>query len=121
MTAGETLHQFFSSFGIPAYPETEIPEDTAFPFLTYSVSMGVWGQNTSLTVKIWYHTDSEAAPTAKAMELHDAIARGGVQLSCDRGSIWLRPGNPWLINGAHEGDRSIKLRQMNIDAAWNTL
>ena len=121
MTAGEALYGFFSGFGIPAYPNTEVPEDAVFPFLTYSMSMGAWGQTVSLTVQLWYHTQSEAEPTAKAMEIHDAIGLGGKQLGCDRGSIWLRMGNPWCLSLAQEDDKTVKLRQMNIDATWHTL
>ena len=35
MTPTAALYQFWSSFGITAYPSNRVPEDTAFPFITY--------------------------------------------------------------------------------------
>ena len=113
MTATEALYQFFSGFGLPAYPDTAVPHDTVMPYLTYSVSTGGWGDMpVALTCRLWYHTAKEAEPNAKAEEIARAIGRGGVQL--------LR-GEPWCINAAHENDQSIKLRQLNISAIFNTL
>lgn len=34
MTATEALYKFFSGFGLPAYPDTAVPQDTVMPYLT---------------------------------------------------------------------------------------
>lgn len=63
------------------------------PYLTYSVSVGGWGDMAnSLTVKLWYHTEKEAEPNAKAEEISRTIGRGGIQLPCDTGTVWLMRG-----------------------------
>lgn len=122
MTATEALYKFFSGFGLPAYPDTAVPQDTVMPYLTYSVSVGGWGDMpVSLTCKLWYHTEREAEPNAKADEIGRAIGRGGTQLPCERGTVWLLRGEPWCINATHESDQSIKLRTLNISAVYNTI
>lgn len=122
MTATEALYKFFSDFNLPAYPDTAVPSDTVMPYLTYSVSVGGWGDMAnSLTVKLWYHTEKEAEPNAKAEEISRTIGRGGIQLPCDTGTVWLMRGEPWCINSTFESDQSIKLRQLNVAAIFNTI
>ena len=38
MTAEQTLHSFWSSFGLTAYDENSVPDDAVLPYITYSVS-----------------------------------------------------------------------------------
>lgn len=119
MTADKTLYQFFNGFGVPGYPDTAVPDDTVMPYLSYSVQLGGWDDlPVLLTVKIWYHTESEAVPTQKAQEIMNAIGNGGVQLPCDGGCIWLTLGQPRCISFSHESDHTIKGRQLNIEAAY---
>ena len=100
MTKAVALHQFFSSFGIAAYPSTSVvnengEEDVQFPYLTYTpVFDSFSGEPVSLTVNLWYNTESEAIPNAKAEEISRAIGLGGKILSCDSGYIWLKRGSP---------------------------
>lgn len=115
MTIGQAFSKFYNSFGIPAYPRTAVPDDAKMPYITYDVIESDWTDvPTSQTVQIWYKSDSEAAPSAKAKEIKNAIGYGGVRIPCDDGSIWLRKGSPWCINTNAEGDNSIKLRQLNV-------
>lgn len=122
MTEAAALDKFWNSFGIQAYPATAVPDDTVFPWLTYEVQSGFFGdQPTGVAVNLWYHTDSEAVPNAKVREIADAIGRGGIQLRCDNGSIWIKRGAPWCINLTDESDISIKRRQLNVTLEFNTI
>ena len=42
MTKEAVLKQFFSGFGIAAYPSTAVPNDVVFPYLTYEVITSAW-------------------------------------------------------------------------------
>lgn len=122
MTADKALYRFFSGFGVPAYPDTAVPDDTVMPYLTYSVALSGWEDSPApLTVKLWYHTESEAAPTEKAGEIIRAIGLGGVQLPCQGGSVWLTMGQPQCVSFAHESDHFIKGRQLNVSAVYNCI
>ena len=74
----------------------------------------------SLTVNLWYRTESEAIPNAKAQELSDAIGMGGKVIPCDEGYIWLKRGSPWCKNLADEVDSAIKRRYINMTAEYLT-
>lgn len=121
MTKGEALQQFFSSFGLTTYAAASVPSDTVFPYLTYDLVTGNWGDmEASIAVNLWYHTDSEALPNAKADEIADTIGIGGKVLPCDGGGIWIKRGSPWCQSLADETDKSIKRRYINISAEFLT-
>ena len=121
MTKGEALQQFFSGFGLTAYAAASVPADTVFPYLTYDLVTGNWGDmEVSIAVNLWYHTDSEALPNAKADEIADTIGIGGKVLPCDGGGIWIKRGSPWCQSLADETDKSIKRRYINISAEFLT-
>ncbi len=121
MTKAAALHQFFSSFGMTAYTATSVPEDAIFPYLTYELITSAWeGGETGLTVNLWFYTDSEAVPNAKAEELSAALGIGGKVLPCDGGYIWLKRGVPWCQSLRDETSPEIKRRYINITAEYLT-
>ena len=121
MTKGEALQQFFSGFGLTAYAAASVPADTVFPYLTYDLVTGNWGDmEVSIAVNLWYHTDSEALPNAKADEIAGTIGIGGKVLLCDGGGIWIKRGSPWCQSLADETDKSIKRRYINISVEFLT-
>ena len=121
MTKGAALQAFFSQF-MDAYAASAVPEDVTFPYLTYELITGSWDSGEiALTVNLWYYTESEAIPNAKAQELSDAIGYGGVTLPCDGGFIWLKRGSPWCQNVRDDTDKNIKRRYINVTAEYMTL
>ena len=114
MTKDYALHQFFNSFGLPGYPASSVPDDVIFPYLTYELVLGAWGDENALTVNLWYYTESEAIPTAKAQEISDVIGMGGKILLCDGGALWIKRGSPWCQNLRDETNATIKRRYLNI-------
>lgn len=120
MTKGAALQSFFEGFGIPAYPATSVPEDAAFPYLTYTPVFDSWGNPLSLTVNLWYRTESEAVPNAKAQEIATALG-GGKYIQCDGGALLLSRGAPWCQSMADSTDLQIKRRYINITAEYLTL
>lgn len=126
MTKESALKEFFGGFGIPAYTSTSVvnengEEDVTFPYLTYDVITDVWdGGEVGLTVNLWYRTESEAIPNAKARELSEAIGMGGKIIHCDGGYIRLKRGSPWCQSLRDDTDQIIKRRYINITARYYT-
>ena len=121
MTQTAAVYKFFSSFDIDAYPNTGVPEEPVLPYLTYEVQQSAFNEGeVYITVQIWYKSDSEAKPNAKAKEIADAIGRGGHIIACDDGAIWIKRGSPWCIASNAEGDVTIKLRQLNVTLEYLT-
>ena len=122
MTKEQALYQFFNSFGIVGYRNTSVPDDVKFPFLTYDVPISSFEEDpVSITLNLYYYTDSEATPDAKAEEIRNAIGMGGKLLNCDGGAIWLKWGTPWCQSLVDETNRNIKRRYINITAEYLTL
>lgn len=120
MTKDKALHAWFSQF-LPAYPASSVPQDATFPWLTYELSMGAFDSGEiGLTVNLWYYTEGEAAPNAKAQEMSDAIGPGGVVLPCDGGYIWIKRGTPWCQSVVDESDSNIKRRYINVTVEYLT-
>lgn len=122
MTKDVALQSFFEGFGLSAYPATSVPEDVVFPYLTYELVLGAWGDGEqSITANLWYYTESEADPTAKAQEISDRIGYGGVLLPCDGGSLWIKRGSPWCQALGDETIPDIKRRMLNIAVEFHTI
>lgn len=121
MTKEAALKQFFSGFGLTAYPSTAVPKDVMFPYLTYEVITSAWGgEPAGLTVNLWYFTTQESIPNAKAREISEAIGLGGKVIPCDGGYIWLKRGSPWCQSLTDETDQNIKRRYLNVTAEYLT-
>ena len=121
-TKAQALYKFFSGFGIPAYAATAVPSDVSYPFLTYELALGSWGDgDTNMTVNLWYRTEGEAAPNAKAEEISAALGIGGRMVACEGGGIWLKRGTPFCqAIDASAKDELVKRRYINIDAEFLT-
>lgn len=121
MTKAAALLAFFSQFGIPAYPSTSVPDDATYPRLTYDPSYSAWdGGEVSITVNLWYYTESEALPNAKAQEISDALGLSGKTIPCDGGMIWLKRGSPFA-QPVQDTDNNVKRRYINISAEFITI
>ena len=122
MTPEAAVYTFLSSFGIPAYAASSVPDQATFPYLTYDLVLGEWGQpEVNMPVNVWYRTDSEALPNAKVREISQAIGMGGVLLHCDGGVLWVKKGSPWAQAVTVEGeDEKVKRRYVNINIEFLT-
>ena len=121
MTKGAAFQAFFESI-MPSYAETSVPDDAAFPYLTYQLALNAWDSGeTALAINMWFRTTSEAIPNAKAQELSDAIGYSGITIPCDGGFIWLKRGSPWCQSMRDESDPMIKRRYINVIAEYFTL
>lgn len=116
MTPEAAIYTFLSGFAIPAYAASSVPDQAAFPYLTYDLVIGEWEQGeVNMTVNVWYRTESEAQPNAKVREIGAAIGLGGVTLPCDGGMLWLKKGSPWAQALSIEGeDEKVKRRLLNV-------
>lgn len=120
MTKGSAMHEFFNSFEIPGYPSTSVPEEATFPYLTYTPIFDSWGNQFSIAVNLWYRTESEAVPSAKAQEIAEALG-GGKYIPCDGGALLLSRGVPWCQSLTDSTDPKIKRRYINVTAEFLTL
>lgn len=115
MNKEQTLHQFWSSFGIPAYDENSVPNTVKLPYLTYEVSTGTYNDILSVNTSLWYRDTSWGNITTKGYEIVNTITRGGTLLTYDDGVIWVRLGSPITRRVVDGVDNTIKRIIINIE------
>lgn len=121
MTKEAALNAFFSGFGLPAVATSSVQTDMVLPYLSYDVTTAAFGDgDVEIVANLWYYTESEKEPNAKAREIGEAIGMGGVLLPCDGGMIWLKRGTPWCQNLSDE-DPLVKRRYLQIAAEFLTM
>ena len=120
MTKAAAIYQFWSSFGLTAYEEHSVPDDAAFPYITYQLVTDSFDREVPVTASIWYRSESWTAINAKTEEISQKISRGGKIVSCDGGAIWLKRGQPFAQNMRDESDDLIKRKYLNITAEFIT-
>lgn len=91
----QAYHNFWSSFGIPAYDELTVPDERETPYITYQTASNDFNNTMPLTASIWYRGRSWVDVTAKEKMIAERIGRGGACVSYDDGAFWIVKGNPW--------------------------
>ena len=118
MTKAAAIYQFWNSFGLIAYEENSVPDDAAFPYITYQLVTDSFDREIPLTASLWYRSESWTGINAKTEEISQKISRGGKIVSFDGGAIWLKRGRPFAQNMGDESDNLIKRKYLNITAEF---
>ena len=115
----QALHNFWNSFGIPAYDETTVPDSAAFPYMTYSMTTDSLGNVVPISLNIYYRSNSWRDATLKSEEIAKQIKENGYEIiPFDKGYIYLTGGTPFAQRIAIDEDRAIKRIYMNILAEF---
>lgn len=73
MDKWQAQHEFWSSFGVPAYEEHSVPDGAPFPRITYESAASVFESLVSITASIWTRSTSWATADALADIIEDFI------------------------------------------------
>jgi len=120
MTKAAAIYQFWNIFGLTAYEENTVPDDAAFPYLTYQLVTDSFDHEVSVAASLWYRSESWTAINAKTEEISHTISRGGKIIPFDGGAIWLKRGQPFAQNMGDESDDLIKRKYLNVTAEFIT-
>lgn len=121
MTKNKALYAWLNQF-LPFYRASSVPGDVEMPYGTYEYVSGAFdGGAVSMSVNLFFYTESEAIPDQKEMEFSERIGQGGVLIPCDEGYIWLRRGSPWCRSVVYEDEPNIKRRYINLTCEYLTL
>ena len=123
MNKMQTIHSFWSGFGLKAYNEASVPtgeNKPEFPYITYQFVDDSFGNEVLMSASLWYKTTSWAEPYIKQNEISTYIDMGGKVLPCDEGAIWIKRGIPFAQNMSDNADQRIKRVLINITAEYIT-
>ena len=91
--AAAALKTFFSGFGLPAYAESSVPENTELPYITYSLSVPEWNQKASLYAQVWDRTKSNTGIIKVADQITADVGEMK-KIPCDGGYLVIWPETP---------------------------
>ena len=120
MTKAAAIYQFWNSFGLTAYEENSVPDDSDFPYITYQLVTDSFDYEIPITASLWYRSESWTGINAKTEEISQKISRDGKIIPCDGGAIWLKRGQPFAQSMVDKSDDLIKRKYLNITAEFMT-
>lgn len=96
-TTAKALYQFFSSFGLPAFVENNVPDlidgkEVEPPYITYQLIEPDALREASFYARVWYIDESFEAISMKVDQIRQAIDRG-YSVPIDGGVLWIWPDN----------------------------
>lgn len=121
MNKAQAIHSFWSSFGLPAYDQSTVPDGTGgavMPYITYEVKEDNIGSEVGLTASIWFRSASWEAITLKAEEVAKKIG-GILPIPIDGGYCWIKRGSPFVLRMSDEDD-SVRRILINITVEYLT-
>lgn len=123
MTKNAAIYDFFSSFGLSAFPATSVPtsgdEMPEFPYLTYNVSTDTELGRTMAVASVMYRSESCTGVNAKVDEISRVVG-SGYRLECDEGGMIIRKGSPWAQPMGDDSDNMIKRKNLTFEFLFVT-
>lgn len=110
----QTLHDFWSSFGIPAYDTASVPDDAVMPYITYTALTAPFEITTLLTADIWYRSTAWNGISNKADEIGADVGIGKlISLQDGKQYIYLAQGSPFAQR-IYDTDETVKRVRINL-------
>ena len=117
MNRWEAIHQFWSSFGVPAYERNSTPDikTLSFPYITYEAAVGSWEDIIPLTASIW----DKSTSWRTIADLSDTIERTirlSLSITYDDGMyrVWIGD-TPFSQNMGDPEDDKIKRKLLTVN------
>lgn len=119
------IHQFWSSFGLPAYDENTVIDPTTGkkpkePYITYDIVTGNLGQQCYMNAALWYRSTSWTAITEKKNEIERRFGYGEIIEEIDGGYVRLWKGSPFAQRGNDPEDAGVRVYNISYVAEFCT-
>ncbi len=120
MNKSQAINHFWNSFDIPAFDENSVPDDTPFPYISYSEATDSLGNVVMLNASIWDRSTSWQTISLKADEIAKKIGeKGFTSIKLDDGYVWFVKGTPFAQRMA-DPSKDIKRIYLNVQAEFLT-
>lgn len=108
----KALKTFFGGFGIPAYSETSVPDNTLPPYITYPLIEPEWNSKSSFYAVLWCRTKGYEDALTIADEIMEAVGEG-LTLDIEGGHIVLYRETP-SFQEMSDPDNDVKGLNLNM-------
>lgn len=120
MDKAQAIHEFWSSFELPAYDESSVPDNAVMPYITYNVVTDGLGSVLPLHGSLWYRTTSWEGISKKAEDIAQALGENGYLIKkIDDGYVWMQKGRPFAQRMTDE-DEQVRRIYVNVTAEFLT-
>lgn len=114
MNVAKALYEYWSSFGIDAYPEYNVAQEATFPYITYDLKAPDWRGEASYNARVWYSDTSYSAIT-RMVDTISADIGEGKRLVMDNGYIYLFKADSFIQYQPMEEDyKNIKVALLTL-------
>ncbi len=105
----KVLYSFFNSI-MPSFLQGNVPDNTQFPYLTYSFSYVSNLEETPIQIQI-YSKSSSYRELNEKIDLIDNKIGDGIIIPCNDGTLWIKKGDPFvqIIEGEEKAIRQAYL------------
>lgn len=119
MDKAQAIQKFWESFNIPAYDETNVPDNAVMPYITYSVKTDSLDNIVNMYASIWYHSTSWKDISEKTEQIAEYIVRlNPPSIEFNNGRLYIAKGNPFAQRMADPNDSMIRRMYLNIQAEF---
>ena len=125
MDKAQALHEFWSSFDIPAIDEQSAYDEgvleqlgISYPYITYEAATDSFDNSLMLSADIWYNSTSWKDISWKALEIANDIGMGGKLVHYDGGAIWITRSTPFASRMTSDSTNDIRRIHININAEF---
>ena len=120
MDKAQAIHEFWSSFDLPAYDESSVPDNAVMPYITYNVVTDGLDSVLPLHGSLWYRTTSWEGISKKAEDIAQALGENGYLIKkIDDGYVWMQKGRPFAQRMTDE-DEQVRRIYINVTAEFLT-
>ena len=122
MDKAQAIHNFWSSFGLPAYDENTVPDDAPERYITYNVSTDSIGNVVNLYGNIWdLDTTSWEFVSQKAEQIAEFIeTKYPISYGIENGRLYLSKGTPFAQRMGDPSSDRVRRMYINIQAEFLT-
>lgn len=117
MDKWQAQYNLWSSFGIPAYDASSVPDGDDrpdFPYITYQGMDGMFDSDASVYVSIWTRSSSWIQANELSNTVYQRLKNGGTVIPYDGGIIWVTAGEPFSQNIGDPNDDLVRRKLLNV-------
>lgn len=98
----KALTAFWSSFGMPAYQQDQVPDGAPFPYVTFEVVQGEPLSQNVLTARAWYRAERGQSVNVQVAQFLDEVKKAippqGVTLGTGNGFFSIYPNGAGFLS-----------------------